>query len=136
MITTIKVEVLISAPIEKIWKRWTGVEHIINWNFASDDWCAPAAKNDLCVGGKFSYRMEARDGSMGFDFEGTYTNVIENEKIEYQLSDGREVKVTFKKIGDKYSVIETIDAENINPVEIQKGGWQAILDNFKKYVEN
>ena len=135
MKTKITVETTIAAPIEKIWQYWTTPQHIINWNFASDDWCAPAAVNDLRAGGKFSFRMEARDGSMGFDLEGIYTVVKTNETIEYILADGRNVKVSFLKNGDKYDVIETFEAEDTNPVELQKGGWQAILNSYKNYVE-
>lgn len=135
MKTKITVETTIAEPIEKIWQYWTKPEHIINWNFASDDWCAPAAVNDLSVGGKFSFRMEARDGSMGFDLDGIYTVVKTNETIEYNLADGRNVKVSFVKNGDKYDVIETFEAEDTNPIELQKGGWQAILNSYKNYVE-
>ena len=135
MKTKITVKTTIAAPIEKIWQYWTTPQHIINWNFASDDWCAPAAVNDLRAGGKFSFRMEARDGSMGFDLEGIYTVVKTNETIEYILADGRNVKVSFLKNGDKYDVIETFEAEDTNPVELQKGGWQAILNSYKNYVE-
>ena len=98
MKTKITVETTIAAPIEKIWQYWTNPEHIINWNFASDDWCAPAAANDLRAGGKFSFRMEARDGSMGFDLDGIYTVVKTNEIIEYNLADGRNVKILFLSI--------------------------------------
>ena len=135
MKTAITVEAVIGAPIEKIWKYWTEPEHIKNWNFASDDWCAPAATNDLRVGGKFSCRMEAKDGSMGFDFGGTYTGVKLNESIASILGDGRKLAVEFIKAGDDYKVIETFEAEDENPIELQKGGWQAILNNFKNYVE-
>ncbi len=135
MKTAIIVEATISTQIEKIWQYWTTPEHIINWNFASDDWCAPAAVNDLSVGGKFSFRMEARDGSMGFDLEGIYIVVKTNEIIEYNLADGRNVKVLFVKNGNKYDVIETFEAEDTNPIELQKGGWQAILNSYKNYVE-
>jgi uncharacterized protein YndB with AHSA1/START domain len=133
----ITVAVLINAPVEKIWKYWTEPEHIVQWCFASDDWCAPRAENDLRVDGTFKTRMEAKDGSGGFDFEGTYTAVEENKKIEYVMigADERKVSVRFEKQGDGYSVIETFDAEDENPLEMQKNGWQAILNNFKKYVE-
>jgi uncharacterized protein YndB with AHSA1/START domain len=135
MKTAIIVEAAIAAPIEKIWKYWTDPEHIKNWNFASDDWWAPAATNDLRIGGKFSYRMEAKDGSMGFDFWGTYTGIKQNGIIASILGDGRKLEVEFIKAGDNYKVIETFEAEDENAVELQKGGWQAILNNFKKYVE-
>lgn len=136
MKTAIMIEAAIAAPIEKIWTYWTEPEHIKNWSFASDDWCTSSATNDLRVGGKFSSRMEAKDGSMGFDFGGTYTAVKTNEIIEYTLGDERKVKVKFIKNGDNYNVIETFEAEDANPIEMQKDGWQAILNNFKKYVEN
>jgi len=136
MKTAITIEAEIAAPIEKIWTYWTEPEHIKNWNFASDDWCTPSATNDLRVGGKFSSRMEAKDGSMGFDFGGTYTEVKENESIEYTLGDERKVEIKFIKAGDSCNVVETFEAEDENSIEMQKGGWQAILNNFKKYVEN
>ncbi len=133
----ITVEVLVHAPIEKIWQYWTEPKYISRWNFASDDWCSPRAENDLRVGGKFKSRMEAKDGSAGFDFEGTYTSVEENEKIEYVMigDDARKVSIEFVKQESGYKVIETFDAEEENSLEMQKNGWQGILDNFKKYVE-
>lgn len=133
--TSIVVETLINAPAEKLWKLWTEPEHITKWNNASDDWHTPRAENDLRTGGKFLSRMEARDGSAGFDFEGTYTIVIPNERIEYVLADGRKVKIEFNQKGNKCRITETFDAENSNPVEMQKNGWQSILNNFKKYAE-
>lgn len=136
MAPKITVEALIDAPIEKIWNYWTAPEHVKNWNNASDDWWTPAATNDFRVGGKFNVRMESRDGSMGFDFEGTNTVIKTNEQIEYTIADGRNVKIDFIKEGDRYRVVETFEAENQNSIELQKGGWQAILDNFKKYAEN
>lgn len=134
--TTITIEALINAPIEKIWDYWTNPEHITHWNFASDDWCAPAATNDLKVGGKFSYRMESKDGGMGFDFVGTYTDVQLHKTIAYTLEDDRNVKVDFVKEGDHYKVIESFEAEQTNPIELQQHGWQAILNNFKQHVES
>ncbi len=133
--TKITIESTIKAPIEKVWKYWTSPEHITKWNTASDDWHTPRAENDLRVGGKFLSRMEAKDGSFGFDFEGVYDQVVIHEKIAYSMSDGRTVETTFTKDGDKTKVISTFDAENQNSLEMQRGGWQAILDNFKKYVE-
>lgn len=130
----ITVETHIDAPIEKIWSYWNEPEHITHWAFASDDWKAPHASNDVRTGGKFLTRMEAADGSAGFDFEGEYTNVVPNELIEYIMADGRKVKIEFIKEGEGYKVVETFDPENENPVEMQKAGWQAILDNYKKYV--
>lgn len=134
--TSITVEVIVNAPIDKVWKCWTTPAHIIKWNNASPDWHTPHAENDLRVGGKFTSRMEAKDGSVGFDFTGIYNKVNLNSLIEYAMEDGRKVKVVFSKEGDKTKVIETFDPENINPIEMQRGGWQAILDNFKKYTES
>ena len=133
--TSITVENTINAPVEKVWAYWSAPEHITKWNNASEDWHSPRAENDLRTGGKFSTRMEAKDGSMGFDFGGTYDEVKTNEVIAYTMSDGRKVVVNFTKVGDQAKVIETFDAEETNPIEMQRGGWQAILDNFKKYVE-
>ena len=133
--TSITVENTVNAPAEKVWKFWTEPEHIVNWNNASDDWHTPHAENDLKVGGKFKSTMAAKDGSFSFDFEGTYSKVEKNKAIEYTMPDGRKVKVAFEGQGNKTRVIETFDAEGTNPVEMQRDGWQAILDNFKKYTE-
>lgn len=134
--TLITVENTINAPIDKVWEAWTKPEHVVKWNNASDDWHTPKASNDLREGGKFSFRMEARDGSMGFDFGGVYDIVRNHEYIEYTMSDDRKVKVTFTSLGDATKVIETFEAENTHSIELQKSGWQSILDNFKKYVES
>ncbi len=133
--TPITVEATIDAPIEKVWEFWTTPEHIMQWNSASPDWHTPKAENDLREGGTFSSRMEARDGSVGFDFGGTYTTVIEHKEIAYTMSDGRKVRVTFDGQGDHTHVTETFDAESQNSPEMQKAGWQSILDNFKTYTE-
>lgn len=132
---TITVEKSINAPVEKVWALWTEPEHIKNWNNASDDWHTPHAENDLRPGGKFSARMEAKDGSFGFDFGGVYDDVKENKYIEYTLGDGRKVSVSFSAKEGETKVSETFEAENTHSIEMQRGGWQAILDNFKKYVE-
>jgi uncharacterized protein YndB with AHSA1/START domain len=134
--TIITVENMINAPAEKIWEYWTKPEHITKWNNASDDWHSPRAQNDLRPGGNFVYRMEARDGSMGFDFGGVYDAVRPGEYIEYTIGDGRKVKITFSSRGNTTKVMESFEAENIHPIEMQRGGWQAILDNFKKYTES
>lgn len=131
----ITIQTTINAPIEKVWRYYTEPKHVMQWNNASEDWHTPRAKNDLRVGGKFNYRMEAKDQSAGFDFEGTYHEVIKNEVIAYSMSDGREVKATFAKHGEKTNVIVTFDPENMNPIEMQRDGWQAILNNFKNYAE-
>lgn len=133
--TTITVETAITAPIDKIWQYWTDPEHIIHWNNASDDWHTPSSINNVMVGGKFKNRMESKEGGMGFDFEGTYTNVKLYEQIEYALADGRNVKIDFIKQGDAIKIIESFEAENTHPIEMQQAGWQSILDNFKKYLE-
>ena len=133
--TAITIETTINAPVEKVWKFWTLPEHITKWNNASDDWHTPKAENDLRVGGKFAARMEAKDGSFGFEFGGVYDAVKTNELIEYTLGDGRKVAVHFMADGNETKLSETFEAENTNSIEMQRGGWQAILNNFKKYVE-
>ena len=133
--TIITVEQTIEAPVSKVWEYWTKPEHITKWNSASDDWHTTDASVDLRVGGTFSSRMEAKDGSMGFDFGGVYDEVKNNELIAYTMGDGRKVRVEFASNDGETKVTETFDAESTNPVEMQRGGWQAILDNFKKYAE-
>ncbi|WP_054955179.1 SRPBCC family protein [Paenibacillus dakarensis] len=132
----ITVETVIHSPIEMVWEYWTEPKHIMQWNSASDDWHTPHAENDLKVGGKFVSRMEAKDGSFGFDFGGVYDEVSVNERISYTLGDGRKVKIDFISQDDQTRVIESFEAEETQAIEIQQAGWQAILDNFKKYVEN
>lgn len=131
----ITVEATVNASAGKIWQYWTEPKHIQKWNNASDDWHTPHAENDLRVGGKFRSRMEAKDGSFGFDFEGIYTEVKPLEKIKYLLADGRAVEILFSGNETTTHIIENFDTENDNPIELQKQGWQAILNNFKKYVE-
>ena len=133
--SSITVEVKVNAPLEKVWDYWTNPQHIVNWNYASEDWHAPNASNDLRVGGKFNSRMEAKDGSMGFDFEGEYTKVEQHLEIEYVLADARKVNIRFDSDGKETNVTETFDPENENTLELQRAGWQAILDNFKRYTE-
>ena len=134
--TTITVENTVNAPVQKVWEFWRSPEHIINWCSPSDDWHTPRAENDLRTGGTFLSRMEAKDGSLGFDFGGIYDEVKTNELIEYTIGDGRKVKITFTTTGDETKIVETFDAEDTHPLEMQRGGWQAILDNFKKYTES
>lgn len=131
----ITVSVEIDAPIDKVWNYWTSPEHIVKWNFASDDWCCPTATNEAKTGGKFNWRMEAKDGSVGFDFFGEYDHVIENERIEYQMGDGRKVEISFREEDGKIILNETFETEDVNSAEMQRAGWQAILENFKKLVE-
>ena len=134
--TTITVETTVNADVNKVWDSWTKPEHITKWNFAADDWQCPRAENDLRVGGKYAARMEAKDGSFGFDFEAIYDEVVDNEKLTYTMADGRQATTTFEDLGGKTNVKTVFDAEEENSVELQKGGWQAILDNFKKYTES
>lgn len=131
----ITVQAVINSPVEKVWELYTTPEHIMQWNNASDDWHTPRAENDLRVGGKFFSRMEAKDGSVGFDFTGVYNEVKENELISYTMDDGRTVTVKFEEIPETVKITVTFEAESENPVEMQKNGWQAILNNFKKYIE-
>lgn len=133
--TIITVESTVNAPVAKVWEYWTSPEHITQWNNASEDWHTPHAENDLRVGGKFLSRMEAKDGSFGFDFIGVYDEVEENKSIVYTMEDGRKVAIAFISEGGSTEVTESFEAEDINSIELQQGGWQAILNNFKKYVE-
>jgi uncharacterized protein YndB with AHSA1/START domain len=133
--TKIKIEVDINVSVHKAWKYWTDVIHITNWNFASDDWHCPSADNDLRVGGRFRSQMEARDGSFGFEFGGVYDEVVMHERIAYTLDDGRIVEVVFQDKGDSTRVISIFEAEDSNSIDMQRDGWQAILNNYKKYTE-
>jgi len=132
----ITINTLIESPVEKVWEAWTTPEHIKKWNHASDDWHTPHAENDLRVGGKFSYTMAAKDGSLSFDFWGIYSEVTPLKKILSKLGDDRSIEVIFTDHGETTDIIETFDAEDQNTVELQRAGWQAILDNFKKYTES
>ena len=131
----VHIQATVSTDINTAWDSYTNPEHIINWNFASDDWHCPSASNDLRVGGKFVSRMEAKDGSFGFDFEGLYTEVVEFSKISYSMSDGRTVTVNFKGDSVSTSIDVVFDAEGENSIDMQREGWQAILNNYKKYTE-
>jgi uncharacterized protein YndB with AHSA1/START domain len=133
--TMITIETTVNAPVEKVWNYWNTPEHITRWNSASPDWHTPRAENDLRPGGKISARMEAKDGSMGFDFWGIYDEVRNNEYIEYTLGDGRKVTINFATNGNTTRITERFDPETTNPREMQQGGWQAILDSFKRYTE-
>jgi uncharacterized protein YndB with AHSA1/START domain len=132
----ITVSAEISAPVAKVWESWTKPEHVMQWNNASDDWHCPKASNDLKNGGKFSFTMAAKDGSFSFDFGGDYNEVKENEFIHATMGDGRMWKTYFKADGDKTTVTERFEAENMNSLEMQHVGWQGILNNFKKYTES
>ena len=126
----------VKSPASKVWKLWTKPEHIVKWNTASPDWHTTRAENDLRHGGKFLSRMEAKDGSFGFDFEGTYNEVKPEKRIAYTLGDGRKVEVDFKNQDGETEIISVFDTDSENPIEMQRAGWQSILDNFKKYAEN
>lgn len=132
----ITVKNTVNAPAEKVWELWTGSEHVMQWNNASDDWHTPKATNDLRPGGKFVFTMASKDGNFSFDFEGIYDAVIEHQRIAYTMADGRKAEITFQADGGNTHIIETFDAENMNAHEMQRAGWQAILDNFKKYAES
>ena len=132
----ITVETTLNVPIEQVWKYWTEPQHITKWNNASDDWYTPFSENDLTVGGRFLSRMEAKDGSFGFDYSGTYDEVRINDFISYILDDNRKVKISFINQQDKTKIIEEFEPEETNSMELQQKGWQAILDNFRKYTEN
>lgn len=133
--TKVTIDTIVKAPIAKIWSMWNSAEHITKWNAASADWHTPKAENDFRIGGKCLSRMEAKDGSMGFDFEWTYTDIIEHKLIESVLADGRTVKVTLEETPDGVKIVQVFEAETENPVEMQQFGWQAILNSFKQYVE-
>ncbi len=132
----ITIKATIAAPISKVWEYWTKPEHVTKWNFASDDWHSPRGENDLRPGGAFSYRMESKDGQHGFDFGGVYDTVELQKRIVFTMGDTRKVEIFFDEKDGKVIVTETFEAESQNSLEMQRNGWQSILDNFKKYVEN
>ncbi len=133
--TPITVQTTINAPLEKVWQYWTEPQHITNWAFASDDWEAPESENNVTVGGTFKTVMAAKDKSAQFDFTGTYTAVDEKSRLEYDMDDGRHVTIAFAETPEGIAVIETFDPEDENSEEMQRSGWQSILDNFKNYTE-
>ena len=135
--SNITVETPINEPVEKVWEVYTNPAHITRWSYADDSWHAPYAENDLRPGGRFRTRMESKDGSAGFDFTGTYTQVVPHKKIAYTMdgADTRKVIVEFEEFANSTTVIVTFDPEDENPIEMQRSGWQSILENFKKYVE-
>lgn len=131
----ITIDTIISATPEKVWEYWTEPKHITHWNFASDDWCCPSAENDLRIGGTYKARMEAKDGSFGFDFEAVYDKVEHLKELSYTMGDGRVATTTFEETDGSTKVITTFDAETENSIDMQREGWQAILNNFKTYTE-
>lgn len=133
----ITIETTVHAPIEKVWEYWTAPEHITGWAFASDEWEAPSAENDVREGGRFRTTMAAKDKSAGFDFTGTYTKVEEPTLIEYTIDDGRAVSARFERVDDETThITQSFEAEQANSREFQQAGWQAILDNFARYAES
>ncbi len=132
---TISIQTIVGAPLSTVWKYWTTPADITRWNHATDDWHCPYAENDLCEGGKFNFRMEARDGSMGFNFVGLYDSVLPFERIAYTIGDGRKVEIRFAVKGNRTEVVEIFEVEHQNPAELQRNGWYAILENFRKLVE-
>jgi uncharacterized protein YndB with AHSA1/START domain len=131
----ITIQTILLASRKKAWEHYTEPKHIVQWNFASEDWCCPAASNDLAVGGRFSWRMEAKDGSFGFDFEGEYTEVVPLVKIKYVFMDQREAEISFSDLAEGTLVQIVFDAENENSLELQEEGWQSILTNYKSHTE-
>ncbi|MFC0117337.1 SRPBCC domain-containing protein [Pseudoalteromonas xiamenensis] len=132
----IEVQVNVVGSLTAAWNAWTTPSSIQAWNFASDDWCCPRAELTFEVGGRFNYRMESKDGQFGFDFEGTFTNIVPHKEIAYKMDDDRHVTIYFTEHDDKIVLLEQFDAESIHSIEQQKEGWQCILNNFKKHVEN
>lgn len=131
----ITVQTEVAAPIKEVWDTWVKPDHITKWNFAIDEWCCPRAEIDLRVSGGFKYRMEARDGSVGFDFEGAFTKVTPQQSLHFELGDNRIITIEFMQTANGTLVAESFEAEDENSAEQQKQGWQSILNNFKKYVE-
>jgi uncharacterized protein YndB with AHSA1/START domain len=133
--TKINVNATINAPVEKVWESYTNPKHIINWNFADPSWDCPSAENDMRIGGIYKARMEAKDGSFGFDFEAIYDVVIAQKELAYTMGDGRKATTIFESNDNSTHVVTIFDAEKENPVEMQQQGWQMILNNFKNYTE-
>ncbi len=131
----LEVRATIAAPLDQVWEKWTQAAHVVNWNFAHQSWCCPRAQVDFCVGGTSSYRMEAKDGSMGFDLDATFTAIEDHKQILSVLADGRKVAVDFSMVDNQTEVIQRFEPEQENPLELQQGGWQAILNQFKSYCE-
>jgi uncharacterized protein YndB with AHSA1/START domain len=135
MAQKIMIQSTIAAETSKVWEYWTKPEHITKWNFATEEWECPTAENDLRPGGKYTARMQAKDGSFGFDFEAIYDEVVDQKKITYTMGDGRQATTDFEDLGGQTKVTTTFDAEGEHDAEMQRAGWQAILDNFKRYAE-
>lgn len=134
-IVNITIETLVHAPINLVWDTWNSPNHVVHWNHASDDWHSPKAENNFVVGGKFVYRMEAKDNSFGFDFSGTYEEIVDKKRVVTRLDDNRLVKTEFHVENDSVRIVETFEAEDQNSIELQREGWSAILNNYKLYTE-
>ncbi len=132
---SITVHTIVNLTVDKVWQFWTNPDDIVKWNNASEDWHTTKATNDLRIGGRFTYRMEAKDGSMSFDFGGVYNNIILHKQIDYVLDDDRKVSIIFTATNNTTEIQETFEAETENSIELQRFGWQCIMDNFKKYAE-
>lgn len=135
-IVNITIETLVHAPINLVWDTWNSPNHVVHWNHASDDWHSPKAENNFVVGGKFVYRMEAKDNSFGFDFSGTYEEIVDKKRVVTRLDDNRLVKTEFHIENDSVRIVETFEAEDQNSIELQRVGWSAILNNYKLYTES
>lgn len=135
-IVNITIETLVHAPINLVWDTWNSPNHVVHWNHASDDWHSPKAENNFVVGGKFVYRMEAKDNSFGFDFSGTYEEIVDKKRVVTRLDDNRLVKTEFYVENDSVRIVETFEAEDQNSIELQRVGWSAILNNYKLYTES
>lgn len=135
-IVNITIETLVHAPINLVWDTWNSPNHVVHWNHASDDWHSPKAENNFVVGGKFVYRMEAKDNSFGFDFSGTYEEIVDKKRVVTRLDDNRLVKTEFHVENDSVRIVETFEAEDQNSIELQRVGWSAILNNYKLYTES
>ena len=133
---TVTVENTIGTNVDKAWEFWTNPEHITHWNFATPEWHCPTAEHDLRVGGKLKYTLAAKDGSMAFDYTATFTTIKPGELLEYTLDDGRKVSISFIGKGNTTQIIERFEVEDENSIDMQRQGWQAILDNFKRYAES
>jgi len=133
--THITVDTLVTAPLNRVWLSWTKPEEIQRWNFATDDWRCPTVESDLKIGGHYKARMEAKDGSFGFDFAAVFEEIEPHQSITMVMDDGRRTHTTFVEMGNGTQVTTTFDAEMSNPIEMQRDGWQAILNNFKRHVE-
>lgn len=134
--TKVNISTKVNCPLKTAWESYTDAKHIVNWNFANDDWHCPSAENDLRVGGKMKSRMEAKDGSFGFDFEAVYNEVQPLKRLVYTMGDGRKVEIEFMEENSTVTVAVSFETESVNDIELQRSGWQAILDNYARYTDS